>query len=58
MTIKDWHFGEVKYCQDRKCGKQFIAFWGSRGQKQLYCSIAHQNREGQARYRDRKRAAA
>ena len=58
MSIKDWHFGEVKRCKDRKCGKQFIAYWGKRGQEQLYCCTAHAGREGQARWRDRKQMAA
>ena len=56
--MKRWYFGEVKYCLDRKCRKQFIAYWGKRGQSQLYCCTAHQNREGQAKYRDKQRERA
>jgi len=54
-VIKDWVFGEVRNCGFRKCGIQFIALWGKRGQRQLYCSPAHQKAEGQAAWQERKK---
>jgi len=44
---------KARKCADRECRQRFIP----NAANQLYCSKAHQNRDGQRRWRERAQAA-